>query len=76
MSRATYFLQDCPTCGRQLHVRVEYLGRLLVCDHCRGRFQATDPDSRLAPPPVTGSALMDKVDQLLATAPEPPGRPR
>mgnify|MGYP001023988025 CR=1 FL=1 len=43
MSNPTYFLQGCPTCGRRLQIRVEYLGRRVVCDHCRGRFVARDP---------------------------------
>ena len=40
MSQATYYLQRCPTCGRQLQVRVEYLGRELSCQHCQGSFVA------------------------------------
>jgi len=39
---ATYFDQDCPTCGRRLRIRVEYLGRNMACDHCHGRFVARD----------------------------------
>ena len=27
MSKATYFVQECPTCGRDLEIRVEYLGK-------------------------------------------------
>ena len=27
MPHSTYFVQGCPTCGRRLHVRVEYLGK-------------------------------------------------
>jgi len=46
MSNATYyFVQGCPTCGRRLHVRVEYLGKKVVCDHCRGKFIARDPSN-------------------------------
>jgi DNA-directed RNA polymerase subunit RPC12/RpoP len=45
MPNSTYFVQDCPTCGRRLQIRVEYLGRKLACDHCRGRFIARDPSS-------------------------------
>jgi len=45
MSNPTYFLQGCPTCGRRLQIRVEYLGRRVVCDHCHGRFVAKDPAS-------------------------------
>ena len=49
MSSATYFVQECPTCGRRLQVRVEYLGKSLVCVHCRGAFQAADPDRASRP---------------------------
>ena len=45
MPSTTYFVQDCPTCGRRLQIRVEYLGRKMVCDHCHGRFVARDSSS-------------------------------
>lgn len=65
MSRSTYFVQECPTCGRSLQVRVEYLARQVVCQHCHGRFEASDPAS------PTGSAsrsvpdLLRRADRLL-----------
>ncbi len=31
MSNPTYFVQECPTCGRRLQIRVEYLGKRVVC---------------------------------------------
>lgn len=66
MSNATYFTQECPTCGRRLEIRVEHLGRNVVCQHCRGRFVARDPASnRYA---ACASALMDRADQLLEEA--------
>jgi hypothetical protein len=39
---ATYFQQECPVCGRTLRIRVEHLGRGVVCRHCRCRFTALD----------------------------------
>jgi hypothetical protein len=42
MSPSTYFIQECPTCGRRLHIRVEYLGRRVVCQHCHGALIAAD----------------------------------
>ena len=42
MSQGT-FVQECPTCGRRLHIRVEYLGRKVSCQHCRGQLMACDP---------------------------------
>jgi len=29
-----YFNQDCPCCGRGMRVRVELLGREIICSHC------------------------------------------
>jgi recombinational DNA repair protein (RecF pathway) len=43
MPNSIYFVQECPTCGRSLQIRVEYLGRRMVCEHCHGRFTARDP---------------------------------
>ena len=61
MSQATFFVQRCPTCGRQLQVRIEYLGRELSCEHCAGKFVAavedSDPDS---------SAIIKRADELIA----------
>lgn len=64
MSNSTYFVQECPTCGRRLHVRVEYLGRKVVCQHCRGTFIAYDPTGAAYPRAETESFLR-RVDELL-----------
>ena len=50
MPRSTYFVQECPTCGRNLQVRVEYLGKQVVCQHCGARFEACEPGSAAYPP--------------------------
>jgi CheY-like chemotaxis protein len=34
------FMQSCPICGRPLQVCIDYLGRLVTCQHCRGQFVA------------------------------------
>ena len=69
MSGTTYFVQDCPTCGRMLQVRLELLGRDVVCEHCNGAFQAADPALQGA---STDSAqLLHRVDELLAAAETP-----
>ena len=67
MSQTTYFLQACPTCGRKLQIRVAYLGRSVVCQHCQGPFIATDPAST---PEVdlSSSAILRRADQLLESA--------
>jgi hypothetical protein len=67
MSRSTYFVQECPTCGRSLHVRVEYLGRNVVCQHCHALFEACDPSSAQYPPSQSGLALLRRADELLET---------
>ncbi len=71
MSWSTYFVQECPTCGRSLQVRVEYLGREVVCQHCHGRFEACDPaspSSRAAKPAVD---LLQRADQLIELTQRP-----
>ena len=65
MSRSTYFVQECPTCGRSLQVRIEYLGRQVVCQHCHGRFEACDPANA-----IKGSSgdLLRRADELLESS--------
>ena len=65
MSTSTYFYQECPTCGRALQVRVEYLGKNVVCKHCTGTFEACDPESAAYPPSHSGIGLMQRADELL-----------
>lgn len=43
MSGSIYFIRECPICGRRVHIRIEYLGRQVMCRHCRGQFLAEDP---------------------------------
>ena len=66
MSNATYYIQDCPTCGRCLRVRVEHLGRELTCQHCRGKIVARDPEDVAAPAKKTRLELLDRADELLS----------
>jgi DNA-directed RNA polymerase subunit RPC12/RpoP len=68
MSRTTYFVQECPTCGRNLQVRVQYLGKQIVCQHCGARFEAYDPGSAAYPPPPSSISLLERAEQLLQTA--------
>jgi DNA-directed RNA polymerase subunit RPC12/RpoP len=67
MSQATYFLQRCPTCGRQLQVRVEYLGRKLSCEHCQGSFVAAFESAC----GEASSETMTRADQLLVASERP-----
>lgn len=66
MSKSTYFVQECPTCGRSLEIRVEYLGKRVACRHCRGEFVATDPATATAT--LTTSALLRRANELLELA--------
>lgn len=67
MSHPLYFVQECPTCGRSLQIRVAYLGRRLVCQHCNGSFQACDPASTAYPPSDSGLSLLKRAEELLET---------
>ena len=65
MPGATYFVQGCPTCGRRLQIRVEYLGRKVVCQHCQGQFIAIDPANSRQDYVDQGSAMLRRADELL-----------
>jgi hypothetical protein len=67
MSNPTYFVQECPTCGRRLQIRVEYLGRKLVCQHCQGHLTAADPSNPRCDGAASANALLRRADELLAT---------
>ena len=67
MSNSTYFVQECPTCGRRLQIRVEYLGKQVVCQHCQGRFLASDPSNVRVDDGIGHSALLRRADELLAS---------
>ena len=62
----TYFVQECPTCGRNLEIRVEYLGKKVACQHCRGQFLATD--SKTAQYFSESGVLLRRADELLELA--------
>jgi len=64
MPGATYYVQECPTCGRRLQIRVEYLGKRVACQHCQGKFIATDISSR-EEATDHGSILMRRANELL-----------
>lgn len=71
MANSTYFLQECPTCGRRSQVRVEYLGRQVVCQHCQAGFMASDPVSFRPDDAEEPNRLLRRADELLASIPEP-----
>ena len=65
MPNATFFVQECPTCGRHLQIRVEHLGKRVVCQHCQGKLIAIDPASARTDYVDHGSALMRRANELL-----------
>jgi len=65
MSNATYFIQECPTCGRRLQIRVEYLGRKVACRHCQGHLLAADPANVRIDPAQSNNMLLRRADELL-----------
>jgi hypothetical protein len=76
MSRSAYFMQECGTCGRSLRIRVEYLGKRVVCQHCKSQFCAADAVGKSNSPVKVESVVLKKADQLLAAADELKNRPR
>lgn len=71
MARATFFVQNCPVCGRRVQVRVEHLGKSVTCQHCSGQFSAADPDNPVSAVEPGEWNIMARVAELLALS-EPP----
>ncbi len=65
MAGVTYFVQECPTCGRRLQVRVVYLGKCVACHHCGAQFAACDPQSPEYPPLDSALTLLVRGVQFL-----------
>lgn len=68
MPSGAYFIRNCPTCGRSLEIRVEYLGKRLKCRHCSAEFLAADNSAAVA----NGSdraarELMARAERLMAS---------
>ena len=68
MPRSTYFVQECPTCGRNLQVRVEYLGKQILCQHCGAKFGAFEPGSEAYSQNNSSLSLLERAEHLLQTA--------
>ncbi|RMF86345.1 MAG: hypothetical protein D6741_22065 [Planctomycetota bacterium] len=62
----TYFIQGCPTCGRRCQIRVEHLGKRVVCYHCKAQFIAVDPASEPAEGTLQDVRLDDELGTLCA----------
>ncbi len=76
MSGSTYFAQECPTCGRGLRIRIQYLGKEVACQHCRSQFVSCEPGSDSYAASQSGLTLLRRADELLATASAVRSRPR
>lgn len=76
MSTATCFFQECPTCGRSLRVRVEYLGEQVVCQHCGAQFQAYEAHGASSSLTDVGSDVLRRANELLDSVqlPRRPGQ--
>jgi hypothetical protein len=68
MAGGPIFVQNCPTCGRRLNIRVEYLGKTVACSHCRAHFLASDPSSKRENDGATAQSLLQMADVLLQRA--------
>ena len=72
MAESTYFVQECPTCGRSLRIRVEYLGKRVVCQHCHGSLVGRDREAPAHP----GFNLLERATELIEMAEQRLPRPR
>ncbi|MBN2294392.1 MAG: hypothetical protein JXM70_18330 [Pirellulales bacterium] len=68
MSNGMYFVRECPTCGRHLYIRVEYLGKKVVCQHCHGKLEARDPATSGMGAFETSESLLRRADELLGNS--------
>jgi hypothetical protein len=76
MTSPTCFVQECPTCGRRLQILVEYLGKRVVCEHCRGRFVASDPSGARGHEVPPSQSLLRRAEELLQTVSRQEGWPK
>ncbi len=63
---ATFYYQECPTCGRALRIRINYLGKTVVCEHCQGSFTAQDPNGSAEVPQAHEPSPLERAEELLA----------
>lgn len=71
MNHPVSYHQNCPVCGRSLHIGVTLLGRRVYCQHCGGGFIATDVASGGREPSTRAAgraARLDVVDALIERA--------
>lgn len=66
-AREVCYHQSCPVCGRSLVIRVTLLGRPVYCQHCGGRFIASDAATPRGPDTAARPQLA-VVDELIERA--------
>jgi hypothetical protein len=64
---STFFVQECPTCGRHLQIRLELLGRQIACPQCEAPIEACDSIANSSRPHDSAELLL-RAEELLATA--------
>ncbi|MDZ4659182.1 MAG: hypothetical protein SH868_16545 [Bythopirellula sp.] len=65
MPSGAYFIRSCPTCGRSLEVRVEYLGKMVSCQHCSAQFDTSDPPYYSDGASESSLSLLARADELI-----------
>jgi hypothetical protein len=74
--REVCYHQSCPVCGRSLVIRVTLLGRPVYCQHCGGRFIASDaavprdPDTASRPQLAVVDELIERAAVMLGRSGE------
>ena len=61
---ATYYIQICPTCGRRLEIKIEYIGLEVSCYHCRARFTAENSHENYSPFPSMVQKNINSMNSL------------
>ena len=64
MPSGAYFIRSCPTCGRSLEIRVEYLGKRVSCRHCSAEFDTVDATCE-TPASDSSQSLLARADELI-----------
>lgn len=64
MPSGAYFIRSCPTCGRSLEIRVEYLGKRVSCRHCSAQFNTNDGVT-VEPASDSSLSLLARADELI-----------
>jgi predicted RNA-binding Zn-ribbon protein involved in translation (DUF1610 family) len=65
MRTSNYFETECSTCGRKLQVRVEHLGKTVLCPQCHSEFVADDPIMSQKKS-IQRISILERADQLLS----------